>query len=64
LVPNQVFAGKNGPIRLRQGGIGHLFAKNFALCAKFLAKSYKMYYAAAGEAGVRVWHQAGTGPTT
>jgi hypothetical protein len=58
-----VFAGKNGPIRLRQGGIGQLFAKIFALCAKFLAKSYKMHHAAAGDSGFRFRHRAGSGPT-
>jgi hypothetical protein len=49
-----VFARKNGPIRLRQGGIGQRFAKNFARSAEFLAKRYKMYHAAAGDAGVWV----------
>jgi hypothetical protein len=53
-VPNQVFTWINGSIRLRQGGIGHLFAKNFAFYAKFLAKSYKMYHAAAGESALRL----------
>jgi capsule polysaccharide modification protein KpsS len=50
-------------MRLRQGGIGHFFAKNFAQSAKFLAKSYKMYHAAAGDSGFRFWPSAGTGPT-
>jgi len=58
-----VFAGKNGPMRLRQGGIGHLFAKNVAQCATFLAKSYNMYHAAAGDSGFRFRPWAKTGPT-
>jgi len=53
----------NSPIRLRQGGRFQLFAKNVAHCATFLAKSYIMYHAAAGEAGVQVRHQAGIGYT-
>jgi hypothetical protein len=44
----------NSPIRLRQGGRNQLFAKHFAHRAKCLAKSYIMYHAAAGEAGVWV----------
>jgi len=62
-VPNQVFAGKNGPLRLRQGGIGHLFAENVAQSATFSAKSYNMHHAAAGDSGFRFRHRARTGPT-
>jgi hypothetical protein len=57
------FTWMNGSIRLWQGGRSELFDENFALCAKFSSKSYIMYHAAAGEAGVRVWHQAGIGCT-
>jgi len=53
----------NSPICLRQGERFQLFAKHFAQRAKCLAKSYIMYHAAAGEAGVRVRHQAGIGYT-
>ncbi len=53
----------NSRLRLRQGGRFQLVAKNVAQRATFLATSYIMYHAVAGEAGIWVRHQAGIGCT-
>jgi hypothetical protein len=41
-----------------------LFSQKFAFCANFCEKRQKEYHAAASEAGVWVYHQAGIGRTT
>jgi len=40
-VPNQVLIWMNGPIRLRQGGMGHSFSQKFYTLCKIFVKKKK-----------------------